>query len=140
MKTDKLPAHASVVVIGGGIMGCSVLYHLTKENVADAILLERHQLTAGTTWHSAAQVRALRSTQNLTDLIVESLGDPSPFPVYIQHVDVHLIPDLEHLTGVVHPAPAQFRDVDQPIGSTQIHESAEIGDAGHLSVLYVSLI
>ena len=69
MKTNALPTHASVVVIGGGIMGCSVLYHLTKEKVADAILLERHQLTAGTTWHSAAQVRALRSTQNLTDLI-----------------------------------------------------------------------
>ncbi len=69
METDKLPTHAPVVVIGGGIMGCSVLYHLTKEKVADAILLERHQLTSGTTWHSAAQVRALRSTQNLTDLI-----------------------------------------------------------------------
>lgn len=68
-KDNTFPTHASVVVIGGGIMGCSVLYHLTKENVSDAILLERNQLTSGTTWHSAAQVRALRSTQNLTDLI-----------------------------------------------------------------------
>lgn len=69
LKTNTLPTHASVVVIGGGIMGCSVLYHLAKENVTDAVLLERNQLTSGTTWHSAAQVRALRSTQNLTDLI-----------------------------------------------------------------------
>ena len=69
MDTSQLPSHASVVVIGGGIMGCSALYHLTKEKVSDAVLLERNQLTSGTTWHSAAQVRALRSTQNLTDLI-----------------------------------------------------------------------
>ena len=67
-KTD-LPAHASVVVIGGGAMGCSTLYHLTKAGVSDAVLLERNQLTSGTTWHSAAQVRALRSSRNLTELI-----------------------------------------------------------------------
>lgn len=73
-QIDALPSHASVVVIGGGVMGCSVLYHLTKENVTDAILLERNQLTSGTTWHSAAQVRALRSTQNLTDLIRYSVN------------------------------------------------------------------
>jgi len=69
-----LPEHASVVVIGGGVMGCSTLYHLAKEKVSDAILLERNQLTSGTTWHSAAQVRALRSTQNLTDLIRYSVS------------------------------------------------------------------
>lgn len=64
-----LPSHASVVVIGGGVMGCSTLYHLAKLGMGDAILLERNQLTSGTTWHSAAQVRALRSSRNLTDLI-----------------------------------------------------------------------
>ena len=64
-----LPAHASVVVIGGGVMGCSTLYHLARQGCSDAILLERNQLTSGTTWHSAAQVRALRSTRNLTELI-----------------------------------------------------------------------
>ena len=50
-------------------MGCSTLYHLAKAGVTDAILLERNELTSGTTWHSAAQVRALRSSKNLTDLI-----------------------------------------------------------------------
>ena len=64
-----LPAHASVVVIGGGIMGCSTLYHLAKMGVSDAILLERNKLTSGTTWHSAAQVRALRHSHNLTKMI-----------------------------------------------------------------------
>ncbi len=69
MSEAALPSHASVVVIGGGVMGCSTLYHLAKAGVSDAVLLERSQLTSGTTWHSAAQVRALRSTRNLTDLI-----------------------------------------------------------------------
>jgi len=71
---SALPEHASVVVIGGGVMGCSTLYHLAKGGVSDAILLERNQLTSGTTWHSAAQVRALRSTQNMTDLIRYSIS------------------------------------------------------------------
>ncbi len=68
-----LPAQASVVVVGGGIMGCSTLYHLAKQGLSDAILLERNRLTSGTTWHSAAQVRALRSTRNLTELIRYSI-------------------------------------------------------------------
>ena len=72
--TERLPAQASVVVIGGGVMGCSTLYHLAKAGVSDAILLERNELTSGTTWHSAAQVRALRSSKNLTDLIRYSIS------------------------------------------------------------------
>jgi glycine/D-amino acid oxidase-like deaminating enzyme len=55
-------------------MGSSTLYHLAKSGVGDAILLERNKLTSGTTWHSAAQVRALRSTRNLTDLIRYSVS------------------------------------------------------------------
>ncbi len=73
MSNASLPSHASVVVIGGGIMGCSTLYHLAKNNVADAILLERNKLTSGTTWHSAAQVRALRHSRNLTRMIQYSV-------------------------------------------------------------------
>ena len=74
MNPAPLPQHASIVVIGGGVMGCSTLYHLAKQGVSDAILLERNKLTSGTTWHSAAQVRALRSTRNLTDLIRYSIS------------------------------------------------------------------
>jgi 4-methylaminobutanoate oxidase (formaldehyde-forming) len=66
---EVLPSDTGVIVIGGGIMGCSTLYHLAGLGVRDAILLERKQLTCGTTWHSAAQVRQLRSTNNLTRLI-----------------------------------------------------------------------
>lgn len=67
--TADLPTQASVIVIGGGVIGCSTLYHLARAGIDDAILLERRQLTCGTTWHSAAQVRQLRSTNNLTQLI-----------------------------------------------------------------------
>ncbi len=72
--TPPLPSHAGAVVIGGGVMGCSTLYHLAKLGVRDAVLLERNKLTSGTTWHSAAQVRALRSSRNLTRLIQYSIG------------------------------------------------------------------
>lgn len=72
--TPPFPSQASVVVIGGGVMGCSTLYHLAKAGVSDAVLLERNKLTSGTTWHSAAQVRALRSSRNLTDLIRYSVS------------------------------------------------------------------
>ena len=71
-EAGALPARASAVVIGGGVMGCSTLYHLAKAGVRDAVLIERQQLTCGTTWHSAAQVRQLRSTRNLTRLIQHS--------------------------------------------------------------------
>ena len=64
----SLPSHASVVVVGGGIAGCSVAYHLTKLGVTDLILLERKQLTCGTTWHAAGLVGQLRATRNLTEL------------------------------------------------------------------------
>ena len=48
-----LPKHANVVIVGGGIIGNSVAYHLAKLGCKDVILLEQHQLTAGTTWHAA---------------------------------------------------------------------------------------
>jgi len=63
-----LPSHARVVIIGGGIVGCSVAYHLAKRGCTDVLLLERRQLTCGTTWHAAGLVGQLRATHNLTRL------------------------------------------------------------------------
>ncbi|MSW41356.1 MAG: FAD-dependent oxidoreductase, partial [Actinobacteria bacterium] len=63
-----LPAHARVVIVGGGIVGCSVAYHLALRGVTDVVLLERSELTSGTTWHAAGLVGQLRATHNLTRL------------------------------------------------------------------------
>ena len=65
---SSLPSHARVVIIGGGIVGCSVAYHLARRGCSDVLLLERRQLTCGTTWHAAGLVGQLRATQNLTRL------------------------------------------------------------------------
>ncbi len=64
----ELPSHARVVIVGGGIVGCSVAYHLALRGVTDVVLLEREQLTCGTTWHAAGLVGQLRATHNLTRL------------------------------------------------------------------------
>ena len=64
----NLPSSARVVIVGGGIVGCSVAYHLAKRGVTDVVLLERKQLTSGTTWHAAGLVGQLRATNNLTRL------------------------------------------------------------------------
>ena len=63
-----LPSHANVVIVGGGVAGCSIAYHLTKIGITDVALLERKQLTCGTTWHAAGLVGQLRATRNLTEL------------------------------------------------------------------------
>ncbi|MGV3552972.1 GcvT family protein [Rhizobium sp.] len=64
----NIPAKARVVIIGGGISGCSVAYHLAKLGWTDVVLLERKQLTSGTTWHAAGLIGQLRASQNMTRL------------------------------------------------------------------------
>ena len=67
-RSAGLPRRASVVVIGGGVIGCSVAYHLAGAGVPDVVLLERRQLTSGTTWHAAGLVGQLRTSINMTEL------------------------------------------------------------------------
>ena len=64
----NLPKSSKVVVIGGGIAGCSVAYHLAKLGWKDVVLLERKQLTSGTTWHAAGLIAQLRASANMTKL------------------------------------------------------------------------
>ncbi len=64
----ELPSHSQVVIIGGGIIGASVAYHLTKLGWRDVVLLERGQLTCGTTWHAAGLVNELRASYTTTEL------------------------------------------------------------------------
>src|SRR4051812_26864908 len=69
-----IPLRADVVIIGGGVVGCSIAYHLTKLGIRDVVLLERKQLTCGTTWHAAGLVGQLRATRNLTELAKYTTG------------------------------------------------------------------
>ena len=66
--SKALPSETRVVIVGGGIVGCSLAYHLTKLGWRDVVLLERSKLTSGTTWHAAGLVGQLRATANLTKL------------------------------------------------------------------------
>ena len=76
--------HAQVVVIGGGVIGCSILYHLTKLGWSDVILLERDELTSGSTWHAAAGIHGLHDSTNISR---------------IQHYTMKLYKELESETG-----------------------------------------
>ncbi|MFC4062328.1 FAD-dependent oxidoreductase [Planomonospora corallina] len=81
----RLPGSARAVVIGGGVAGCSVAYHLARLGWSEVLLVERHELTEGTTWHSAGFVGQLRSTVTQTKMIMYSAG---------------LYPELAGLTGL----------------------------------------
>ncbi|HET6521065.1 MAG TPA: FAD-dependent oxidoreductase [Geminicoccaceae bacterium] len=72
--TNQLPSHAQAVIIGGGVIGCSVAYHLTKLGWRDVVLLERRQLTCGTTWHAAGLIGQLRGSHTMTKLARYSAG------------------------------------------------------------------
>ena len=65
----KLPERARVVIIGGGVVGCSVAYHLTRLGWNDVVVLERKTLTGGSTFHAAGLVGQLRSSASITQLL-----------------------------------------------------------------------
>jgi len=67
--TNSLPTHARAVIVGGGIVGCSVAYHLAKLGWKDVVLLEQGRLSSGTTWHAAGLVGQLRTHPSMTRLI-----------------------------------------------------------------------
>ena len=64
--THPLPTQAGVIIVGGGIAGCSTAYHLTKLGVTDVLLLEQGKLTSGTTWHAAGLIGQMRPNRNMT--------------------------------------------------------------------------
>jgi len=105
MKTQT-----DVVVIGGGIGGCSTLYHLTQEGITDCVLLERDELTSGTTWHSAAQVTNFGATQTMVGLkshsirLYKELADDPDYPINYHHGTggIRLASTQDHLDGYKH--------------------------------------
>ena len=70
---NSLPKNAKAVIIGGGVAGCSCAYHLSKFGWKDVVLLERDQLTSGTTWHAAGLVSQLGPTAAVTKIRKYSL-------------------------------------------------------------------
>ncbi|MDD9883600.1 MAG: FAD-dependent oxidoreductase [Gammaproteobacteria bacterium] len=81
---NSLPSHARVVIIGGGVVGCSILFHLAKMGWKEALLLERAELTAGSSWHAAGQIHTISSDPNISKL---------------QGYTINLYPELEKLSG-----------------------------------------
>ncbi len=73
MADNSLPQRARIVIIGGGILGCSIAYWLTKYGETDVVLLEQNQLTDGATWHAAGLVGQLRSSRNTTRMLEQSV-------------------------------------------------------------------
>ena len=105
-----MKSRTKVVVIGGGIAGCSTLYHLTREGLRDVMLLERDELTSGTTWHSAAQVTNFGMTQTMVALKSHSIAlyrelaaDPA-YPINYHHGDggIRLAGDARTMDGYRH--------------------------------------
>jgi len=66
--------HAKVVIIGGGVVGCSILYHLSKFGLKDCILLERKELTSGSSWHAAGNVHVISSDPNISRMMAYTIG------------------------------------------------------------------
>ena len=77
-----MESHAKVVVIGGGVVGCSILYHLSKFGLKDCILLERKELTSGSSWHAAGNVHVISSDPNISRMMAYTIcllyTSPSP--------------------------------------------------------------
>ena len=71
--SDALPTHADIVVIGGGIIGCSTAYHLARDHKANVIVLEQNKITSGSTWHAAGLVGQLRSSASITQVLKYSV-------------------------------------------------------------------
>ena len=69
-----MEGHAKVVVIGGGVVGCSILYHLAKFGLEDCILLERKELTAGSSWHAAGNIHVISSDPNISRMMAYTIN------------------------------------------------------------------
>lgn len=105
-----MKSQTKVVVIGGGIAGCSTLYHLTQEGWTDVVLVERNELTSGTTWHSAAQVTNFGGNQTMVGLkthsikLYKELADDPEYPINYHHADggIRLANTEEQMNGYRH--------------------------------------
>ena len=109
-----MKTHAQAVVIGGGVIGCSILYHLAKLGWTDVVLLERNELTSGSTWHAAANIHGLHDSTNISR---------------IQHYTMQLYKELEAETGqgcgVFQPGSLYLAQTEDPALTEKAREAAD---------------
>ncbi len=126
-----MKATTRAVVIGGGIAGCSAIYHLTQEGWTDVVLIERDELTSGTTWHSAAQVTNFGGIQVMVGLkshsirLYRELADDPEYPINYNHGDggLRLASKEWHLEGYRH-----FQSMAKGMGvDYEVLDAAECG-------------
>ena len=117
--------HARAVIIGGGIAGCSTLYHLTREGLTDVVLVERDELTSGSTWHAAAQVTQFGANQAMVALkkhsidLYRTLAADEEFPINyhitggmrLAHTDQQ-VDTYKHLIGMAKGMNVEFEYID----------------------------
>src|SRR4029450_5321347 len=72
----RLPDRAQVVIVGGGVIGSSIAYHLAGLGISDVLVLERHRVASGTSWHAAGLVARVRGSHPMTDLARHGGGPP----------------------------------------------------------------
>ena len=107
--SDAFPSHARVVIIGGGVIGTNIAYHLAHLGVRDVVLLEAHRLTAGTTWHAAGLVTSAgmvdetamfmaRYTRNLYEGLEKETGIATGFRT-IGHISIATTPQASSATA-----------------------------------------
>ncbi|PKQ12160.1 MAG: dehydrogenase [Alphaproteobacteria bacterium HGW-Alphaproteobacteria-1] len=104
--------HAQAVVIGGGLIGCSILYHLTRAGWSDVVLLERSELTSGSTWHAAANIHGLHDSTNISRM---------------QHYTMQLYRQLEAETGqgcgVFQPGSLYLAQTEERVQQLRLQEA-----------------
>ncbi|MEM1298186.1 MAG: FAD-dependent oxidoreductase [Pseudomonadota bacterium] len=121
-----MKSRTKVVVIGGGIAGCSTLYHLTAEGWTDVVLVERNELTSGTTWHSAAQVTNFGMNQTMVGLkthsinLYQELANDPDYPINYHHGDGGIrlanteaqMQGYRHFASMAHGMDVHFEVID----------------------------
>ena len=151
--SKKLPTHVQVVVIGGGIVGCSTAYHLTKLGWKDVVLLERKVLTSGTTWAAAGEGRVLMGAgqgAGLTNRVAgteigqeDAIIPDHTHPNAGDHghssagAHTHTVPVVNFegsgANGIPGPIANNDAATDEVSGSSGAHTHPNAGDHGHAS-------
>src|SRR5258708_36028355 len=125
-----MKSHAQVVVIGGGVVGCSVLYHLTKAGWLDVMLIERDELTSGSTWHAAGGMHTINGDPNVAKLqqytieLYKEIEEISGQSCGLQNTGGITLPGTPERMDCLHLPPSPGRYLGREPGLTACAEAA----------------